>query len=662
MWISQIMSEISTLDPVKQEYYLKLINSKLPDTTTLGALKQTMKSVNKERAETPKHDNPLNQLLSLFYNSGSTAFKDQLGEGWVTVRVNNHYENIRIRSSEFGNLMLDIYHRNYDTGVAKETVEQLGSLLIVRSTEERYLFNRYAWLGDRLLIDLGDPDWTVIEVTEEGWGVVQPDKSVFRRFSHQLPMPVPKRGGDINKVFNYLSIRDGGNRALLLVWLCTCMLEHIPRPGIILHGIQGSCKTSGADFIRRLVDPSRVPHSSLSKNHAEFIQFIDHNAVVSLDNISSLPPWACDTLCTAITGGGHSKRSLYTNDDDFPYSFRRVFILNGISVPTTAPDLLDRSKLIELSRLEKKDRKTITKLTKSFDEDSPLILGQILDVLVYVISRRHEELTKYSRLADWEGSALIAAEKLRLKAEFIKALDRSEAEQHIEIVESHLESQILIEFMAGRDSWDGPKGELYNQLTAIAHERGEKKYWTKTVSAFGRKLKELYHNLREMGIKIRDYREDNTRKVEIKRFNPSEPNYDVDDVFSQLQEGSGFGVLPVPAVFDNHIIGIQCTASGISLVRGAVLAVHNDNNAGPIAHKVKNLSPPLPVHEPRPPIPEEVRSWSKPKKETFYMQSDWYFENGMNRGDADKAALNSVKSSPNFSSLSKENRGFQDLN
>ncbi|MCX6822345.1 MAG: CHC2 zinc finger domain-containing protein, partial [Candidatus Aenigmarchaeota archaeon] len=348
--ISEILSDVSSLNHVGQEFYLKKIKTKLPN-TTLGALKQTMKSVTKERAETPKHDNPLNLLLGLFYDSGSTAFIDELGEGWITTKCSNHYENISIHSPRFIGIMLKKYHDTYKDGVSPEIIKQLGILLKEGSTEKRYLFNRFAWLDDRIWIDLGDPDWQVIEVTEDGWDIIQPDKPIFRKFSHQLPLPIPKEGGDIRKVFDYLSVKDEGNKALLLVWLCTCMLEHIPRPGIIFHGIQGSCKTSGAGFLRLLVDPSNVLHSSLSRDETQLSQFMDHHAVVSLDNISSLSKSVCDDLSRAITGAGHSKRALYTNNEDFIFKYKRVFILNGISIPTTAPDLLDRTLLIELSRL-----------------------------------------------------------------------------------------------------------------------------------------------------------------------------------------------------------------------------------------------------------------------------------------------------------------------
>ena len=102
---------------------------------------------------------------------------------------------------------------------------------------------------------------------------------------------------------------------------------------------------------------------------------MDHHAVVSLDDLSSLPMWASDALCRATTGGGTRRRMLSSDDEDITYYFRRVYILNGISVPASAPDLLDRSISIELTRIENNQRKKISVLRKAFEADLPDILG-----------------------------------------------------------------------------------------------------------------------------------------------------------------------------------------------------------------------------------------------------------------------------------------------
>jgi hypothetical protein len=110
---------------------------------------------------------------------------------------------------------------------------------------------------------------------------------------------------------------------------------------------------------------------------------LDHNYLPVFDNLSSLPGWASDMLCRAATGGAYSKRELYSDDEDVCYSFLRPYLLNGISCCATRPDLLDRSILIELTRIPDDRRRLEGDLFQEWDSVRPGIFGAVLDALVY---------------------------------------------------------------------------------------------------------------------------------------------------------------------------------------------------------------------------------------------------------------------------------------
>jgi hypothetical protein len=319
---------------------------------------------------------------------------------------------------------------------------------------------------------------------------------------------------------------------------------------------------------------------------------------------------------------------------------------------------LDRTLLIELSRLDKKERKTMTKLLKSFEIDAPYILGQILDVLVRVVARRHEEFDEYGRLADWDGVSNIVAEELDIKDAFIRARNKSESEQHVEIVESHLETRILLEFMEGKDIWDSTKGEFYDKLTEMVVERGEGRYWPKSSPAFFKKLKVYSHNLKEMGIKITHDKNQNTRTVLIEKVNPTSFPDQEDSIFSGSKKDAGLAVLAVPAVIDNHIIGLRSTPTGLYLVRGGVQ--NEKNNEGPVSHREAKPSSLPPVGNPMPPYPKEVQGWSQEMKEIFQQHSDWQMERGLTRAEADRAAVISVERTPHLRALLKRMEKVQE--
>ncbi|MCY0903250.1 MAG: hypothetical protein OWU32_13900 [Firmicutes bacterium] len=67
------------------------------------------------------------------------------------------------------------------------------------------------------------------------------------------------------------------------------------------------------------------------------------NYMPSYDNLDTLSADKSDLLCVAATGGGFSKRTLYTDEDETILFFQRCVTLNGINVVATRPDLLDRS-------------------------------------------------------------------------------------------------------------------------------------------------------------------------------------------------------------------------------------------------------------------------------------------------------------------------------
>jgi hypothetical protein len=232
-----------------------------------------------------------------------------------------------------------------------------------------------------LLIDKGDPDWTVVEFTADGVQEKQLTPSPFRREKHQQALPTPENGGSVADLFKSLPVEDKDDQILLQVWLCVALLPHIPRPGLVWYGPQGAGKSTACETVRSLIDPSGTPLLTLSKDEEAFVQVMDHNAIICLDNLRHLPPWVSDSLCRAVTGGGFSKRSHYTNDDDWLYAFRRTFMLCGINVAAASPDLLDRSILVGLDRIDEQTRMYLEDSVADFQKARPQIFGAILRAL-----------------------------------------------------------------------------------------------------------------------------------------------------------------------------------------------------------------------------------------------------------------------------------------
>jgi hypothetical protein len=142
----------------------------------------------------------------------------------------------------------------------------------------------------------------------------------------------------------------------------------------MLHGEQGSAKSTLLELVKMLVDPSIIRTLSFSKNNDELVQKLSHNYISYFDNVSDIRNWISDQLCRAVTGSGFAKRELYTDDDDIIYNFRRCIGFNGINLAATKADLLDRGLIIQLERIPEEQRRTIEDIWKDFEKIRPLLL------------------------------------------------------------------------------------------------------------------------------------------------------------------------------------------------------------------------------------------------------------------------------------------------
>ena len=94
----------------------------------------------------------------------------------------------------------------------------------------------------------------------------------------------------------------------------------------MLHGEQGSAKSTLQELVKMLIDPSYVKTFTFPRDSNEFIQQLSHNYIVYYDNISEIKEWISDLLCRAVTGSGSSKRQLYTDDEDFFYISKELLV------------------------------------------------------------------------------------------------------------------------------------------------------------------------------------------------------------------------------------------------------------------------------------------------------------------------------------------------
>ena len=315
----------------------------------------------------------------------------------------------------------------------------------------------------------------------------------------------------------------------------------IPKPILMLHGEQGSAKSTFQELIKMLVDPSSLKTLSFPRSQDELIQKLSHNYISFFDNISNIKDWISDLLCRAVTGSSFSKRELYTNDDDILYSFKRIIGFNGINLGATKADLLDRGIIIPLKRIQKKNRRKLQQIWKEFERIKPLLLGYIFDILVKVLAlkKQYDENKVtitipggYNRMADFEEYGELISRCMGYpENEFLRVYQNNIGIQIDEAIESSPLSLSIIILMKDIEGWDGSASQLYEKLCEIAEQElkikiNSAKFWPKSPNVLSRRLNEVITNLREKGIiieKDRDSKSGN-RIIKICKIS-SEPSY-----------------------------------------------------------------------------------------------------------------------------------------
>src|SRR5829696_54223 len=265
-------------------------------------------------------------ILELVEENCSEFFLDQYGLPYAAVTVNEHVETMSLNSKRFRNWLCKLFYDTTGKLLKAENLATVSHILKAKAEFSGNIKQLYLRIGvdsdANYYYDLTNYSWEVVKINGTEWNVEKSPPVIFRRYSNQQPQVYPVRDypADIfDRFMNLINIKDEDNNLLLKCYIVTLFIPEIPKPILMLHGEQGSAKSTLQELIKMLVDPSIIRTPAFSKDNSEFIQKLSHNYLAYFDNISSFKEWISDQLCRAVTGSGFSKRQLWTDDDDIIY-------------------------------------------------------------------------------------------------------------------------------------------------------------------------------------------------------------------------------------------------------------------------------------------------------------------------------------------------------
>ena len=183
-------------------------------------------------------------------------------------------------------------------------------------------------------------------------------------------------------------------------------------PILLLEGDQGSGKTSTANALGRLIDPSASQSRAAPRNQKDLLVGCAGSRMIGFDNQSEISPSLSDDLCKVVSGVAFITRKLYTNAEISSLIVKRAITMTAITLPAIAGDLGDRLIRIPLDRIPAERRTDEGLLHWEWRRDHPVILAGLLDLAVKVQAIlpkiRHTDLP---RMADY-GRMLLAVDQI----------------------------------------------------------------------------------------------------------------------------------------------------------------------------------------------------------------------------------------------------------
>jgi hypothetical protein len=504
------------------------------------------------------------EALELAEKKCSDLFVDQYSAPYAAVRIDKHLETLPLNSTRFRNWLCKEF---YEKENAILNSESINSVLNILKAKAEFGVNRktlHLRIGDiaedpyTIYYDLTNKDWQAVKITatesncnERTWTIGY-SPVIFRRYSNQQPQVYPCReySSDIfDRFMELINIKDEDNKLLLKCYIIALFIPGVPKPVLMLHGEQGSAKSTLQELIKMLVDPSSILTLSFPRDINELIQKLSHNYVAYFDNISSIKEWISDELCRAVTGSGFSKRQLYTDDDDVIYNFKRCIGFNGINLGATKADLLDRGLIIQLERISKEKRRKLSDIWNDFEKIKPQLLGYIFDILVDVVQVKKNggiKLNSQPRMADFAEIAEIISRSMRNRNnKFLETYHKNIGLQTEQALEASPVASCIIKFMDSRIEWKGTATELLNELEEVAEalkiSTNNNRLWASAPNSLSRRLNEVKTNLREIGIIIERPVDTatNTRLIEIRKISPESPESSAAENQAQNKPKSG---------------------------------------------------------------------------------------------------------------------------
>ena len=448
------------------------------------------------------------RVVDYVFEAGAELWHDQATTPYLTATVERHQEHYRLSSRAARDYLQVLFYNSEKRALSGQSQGEAVSLLqglACREGKEYRTAVRLAHLNGLTYLDLGTPDWEVVEVGSGYWKVICPQECPVRfiRPAGLLPLPAPVEGGTLEDLREFLNTDDQGF-LMCVAWLLGAASGMSPYPVLALSGEQGTGKSTAASVLRNLLDPHEADRRRTPKEERDLFIAAQASHVLSYDNLSSIPSWLSDALCVLSTGGTFTARTLYSDGEETILKAVRPVLMNGIPDLLARPDLAERALTVTLYRIAQDKRTPERVFWTHYERARPRLLGALLAALAEGLRQlEHTELRQSPRLADFARLIVAAEGALPWQAgAFLEAYGQMQSEAAGTVLDGEPVAEALRALIDGGPNWRGTVKAL---LSALNGQEGypdtyrPPQGWPRNPRALGSSLRRLAPALGKTG-------------------------------------------------------------------------------------------------------------------------------------------------------------------
>lgn len=388
-----------------------------------------------------------------------------------------------IYDNDFRTALKKLYYQHFKKMLLMQEVQNAVDITEILGTDnlqEVEVCKRIYNNGSQYAYELDREKGTVVWIENGRASIETVEGVIFRHSANYADQVKPDLRIKPTRLLHYVeknfNLKSERELKLLTLFLVTSFWGlGINHPMLVLTGEKGSSKSTTLRKLESLIDPKSTNVGGGIPKGSDGLELkLHNNYFTSLDNLSSLSRRVSDTLAVAVTGGSVSKRALYQNTNEIVLDLKSVVAVNGVSLVAKESDLLDRSLIITLKRIEPDEIVTEEALQNQFEEDRAKILGCIFKVLASAFhDKKPVEKQKLIRMADFHVACIKAGRVLGMAEEEVsEILWENQKNINRNTLDGDVVALCVMELMRKRKRYTNSMSTLLCDLQDIAAENG----------------------------------------------------------------------------------------------------------------------------------------------------------------------------------------------